>query len=217
MKSNKQIHISHEVVEDSLKAKLVASAQGSGTKYKYKATALLAGKTTVRPYDPIFLKGLPDGMAGMWVVISVTHLFNKGLPYSMRVVLGSNERLIATPFPSNEVGLSSSTSTVPEIISDEQTFIEPIPLVDPVYVLNYNNYPRLTGNCDCGCDKTGFKSNEIEEYVAQIDAITPAPKNKDLFEIRLPDLSDENKKFTWGAISKERAHKIIRRGGYTAL
>jgi hypothetical protein len=217
MRSNKQIHISHEVVEDSLKAKLVASAQSSGTKYKYRATALLAGKATVRPYDPIFLKGLPDGMEGMWIVTSVTHIFNKGLPYSMRVTLGSNERLIATPLPVRNSELETSIPIVPEISSENQTFIEPIPLVDPVYVLNYNNYPRLTGNCDCGCDKTGFKSNELEEYIAQIDEITPAPKNKDLFEARLPDLSDVNRTFTWSAISKQRAHKNTRRSGYTSL
>ena len=217
MNSKKQIHISHEVVEDSLKAKLVASAQGSGVKYKYKATALLAGKTTIRPYDPIFLKGLPDGMEGMWVVISVTHIFNKGLPYSMRVVLGSNERLIATPFPISNSDPKDAITVTPEIISDDQTFIKPIRVKNPVYVLNYNNYPRLTGNCDCGCDKSGFKNNEVEEYIAQLDEITPAPKHKDLFEIRLPDLADENKKFTWGAINKERAHKYLKRDGYTTL
>ena len=89
------LHITHEVVNDPRKAESIARAKASQSRYKYKANALLVGYPKLEPYDPIYLKGLTDGMDGIWVVISVTHTINKGLPYTMSVHIGSNDELLS--------------------------------------------------------------------------------------------------------------------------
>jgi len=89
------LHITHEVVNDPRKAESIAKAKASQSRYRYLANALLLGYPKLEPYDPIYLKGLPDGMEGIWVVISVVHTINKGMPYTMSVHIGSNDELLA--------------------------------------------------------------------------------------------------------------------------
>jgi len=89
------LHITHEVVNDPRKAESIALAKASQSRYKYLANALLVGYPKLEPYDPIYLRGLPDGMDGIWVVISVVHIINSGLPYTMSVHIGSNDALLA--------------------------------------------------------------------------------------------------------------------------
>lgn len=89
------LHITHEVVNDPRKAESIARAKASQSRYKYKANALLIGYPKLEPYDPIYLKGLTDGMEGIWVVISVTHTINKIMPYTMSVHIGSNDELLS--------------------------------------------------------------------------------------------------------------------------
>jgi hypothetical protein len=95
MLENHSLHITHEVVNDPRKAESIARAKASQSRYKYLANALLLGYPKLEPYDPIYLKGLPDGMDGIWVVISVVHTINKGLPYTMSVHIGSNDQLLS--------------------------------------------------------------------------------------------------------------------------
>jgi hypothetical protein len=89
------LHITHEVVNDPRKAESIARAKASQSRYKYLANALLLGYPKLEPYDPIYLTGLADGMDGTWVVISVVHTINKGMPYTMSVHIGSNDEILS--------------------------------------------------------------------------------------------------------------------------
>jgi len=95
---NSKLSLTHEVVENAAKANLIAEGYSGGSQYKYKANAVLIGHAPLRPYDPIYLAGLRDNMSGVWVVISVTHVFNDSLKYTMKVHLGSNDMLLSIKY-----------------------------------------------------------------------------------------------------------------------
>lgn len=90
-----KLHIVHEVVDTSSKADALSEAQSSNSRYRYLAEATLLGYPNLRPYDPIYLDGLPDDMSGTWVVLSVVHVFNEIMAYQMEVTLGSNDYLLS--------------------------------------------------------------------------------------------------------------------------
>ena len=117
---NSKLSLTHEVVENSSKAKLISQGYSAGSQYKYKANALLIGYAPLRPYDPIYLKGLRDGMSGVWVVISVTHVFNDSLKYTMRVHLGSNDVLLKIKYDKPIKDVSKTIGVHYPKILDEQ-------------------------------------------------------------------------------------------------
>jgi hypothetical protein len=45
----------------------------------------------LRPYDPIYLDGLPNGMSGYWTVLSIKHVFGGSLAnYMMLLEVGTD-------------------------------------------------------------------------------------------------------------------------------
>jgi len=85
-------HYPYEVASSTNDAKLIADAQNKNHKYQYLAECTVAGDVTIRPYDPIYLDNLPNGMSGYWTVISVTHRFG-GEPgyYLLDLVVGTDQ------------------------------------------------------------------------------------------------------------------------------
>jgi len=84
-------HFPFEVATNSNDAKLIAEAQGKNHRYQYMAHCVLAGNADIRPYDPIYLDNLPNGMSGYWTVISVTHRFGgKSGYYMLDVLVGTD-------------------------------------------------------------------------------------------------------------------------------
>lgn len=117
-----RLNISHEVVDTPGKARQIAYAQSNQVKYKYKANALLSGYPNLRPYDPVYLTGLTDGMSGVWVVLSVTHVFNTTLPYTMKVLVGSTDALLALAPPKDAAQMYEVIPEIPTI-SEDATFL----------------------------------------------------------------------------------------------
>jgi hypothetical protein len=122
-----KLHIVHEVVDTSEKAAALSEAQSSHSKYRYLAEATLLGYPDLRPYDPIYLDGLPDNMSGVWVVLSAVHIFNEVIPYKMEVKLGSNEELLKRLTKTYNKDISSNKQARDIVISsDSESLFLPV-------------------------------------------------------------------------------------------
>ena len=80
-----------EVVNTLTEARQVASDISNEHKYIHRATARVVGSPNIRPYDPIYLDGLPNGMSGYWTVLSVKHVFGSSIvDYYMDLEIGTD-------------------------------------------------------------------------------------------------------------------------------
>jgi hypothetical protein len=85
-------HYPFEVAASTNDAKLIADAQNKNHKYQYMAEVTVVGDVNIRPYDPIYLDNLPNGLSGYWTVISVVHRFG-GKPgyYMLDLMVGTDK------------------------------------------------------------------------------------------------------------------------------
>lgn len=84
-------HHPHEVIKDLTSSKQIAKAYGETYKYQHRAKLTIVGHATLRPYDPIYLDGLPNGMSGYWTVISIEHIFGgRVAKYLMSIEVGTD-------------------------------------------------------------------------------------------------------------------------------
>jgi hypothetical protein len=130
-------HYPHEVIKDLTNSKQIANSYSDTKKYQHRAKVMLVGHATLRPYDPIYLDGLPNGMSGYWTVLSVEHIFGgRVAKYLMKIEVGTdvigevdskakdradtrdvqsdfaNQSLIASPSKLSEYNLSPNASTL---------------------------------------------------------------------------------------------------------
>lgn len=86
-----QKHQTYEVSTSLTDSKFIANDLADTNRYQYRASAVLVGNCLVKPYEAIYLDGLPNGMSGYWTVLSVTHIFG-GVPspYMMELELGTD-------------------------------------------------------------------------------------------------------------------------------
>lgn len=84
-------HLVYEVATSLTDSKHIAEDYNNAYRYQHRAHVTLVGYSTIRPYDPIYLDGLPNGMSGYWTVISVTHVFG-GSPanYMLSLEVGTD-------------------------------------------------------------------------------------------------------------------------------
>jgi hypothetical protein len=82
--------ITSEVAPTPAYSKTVLESIANTSAYRYKAKVRLRGTPSVRPYDVVYLDGLPEGMHGYWNVISVAHNFGENWPYYLDVEVGTD-------------------------------------------------------------------------------------------------------------------------------
>lgn len=84
-------HIVHEVATSLTEAKYIANDISDTRRYAYRAKAYVVGSATLRPYDPVYIDGVPNGMSGYWTVLSIRHIFGGiDAPYMMELELGTD-------------------------------------------------------------------------------------------------------------------------------
>jgi hypothetical protein len=130
-------HYPHEVIKGLTKSKQIAQSYSDTKKYQHRAKVTIVGHATLRPYDPIYLDGLPNGMSGYWTVLSIEHIFGgRVAKYMMSIEVGTdvigevdskakdrsdtrdvqsdfaNQSLTASPSKLSEYTLSPNASTV---------------------------------------------------------------------------------------------------------
>jgi len=85
-------HHVYEVATSLSESKYIASDLADTHRYAYRAKATVVGTCTLRPYDPIYLDGLPNDMSGYWTVLSVHHVFGGTVaPYMIELELGTDK------------------------------------------------------------------------------------------------------------------------------
>jgi len=119
------LHLVHEVVNDSNHAEAIAIAKSSKSRYTHFANALLIGDPDIQPYHPVYLQGLPDNMSGMWVVLSVVHTINLKYHYTMSVRLGSNSELLAKKPPKDVKGSVDIHQITTKLLNEDNSFYKP--------------------------------------------------------------------------------------------
>lgn len=86
-----QKHHSYEVSTSLTESKTIADNYAEANRYQHRAKVMVVGNATLRPYDPIYLDGLPNGMSGYWTVLSIEHVFNGKLTgYVMHLEVGTD-------------------------------------------------------------------------------------------------------------------------------
>jgi len=193
--SNYKISLAHEVVDSSQKAHSIAQGHSSSARYKYKANALLVGMSSLRPYDPVYFKGLRDGMSGIWVVISVTHVFNLGLKYTMKVHLGSNDQLLQIK-PSNlGEDIAKHSGNVQPRIPNEYESLHSLQRADTknYSINNINTHQFSLDNKPV----PGNLSSTLKTYVQTNVAQTSGELHPDPYEIRKPSFPNASKSIVW--------------------
>jgi hypothetical protein len=165
------------------------------------------GFVPLSPYDPIRLVGLTDNMNGLWVVLSVTHTFKKEFPYSMKVSLGSNEKLLNTVVNTPVVDIANADYSVNsddiatmfyengmflEVTNDSSGdfFIESVEfdVVTPEdYEVEDKNNPVVKF----------INSLDKTKYEASSDPFNGVVYNRDLFEITPPDFTGSDFEENW--------------------
>lgn len=83
--SFKKHHI-NESAASFTEASQIAQGYNQAHKWQHRAHVVVVGNPHIRPYDPIYLDGLPNGMSGYWTVISVKHIFG-GRPANYMIEL----------------------------------------------------------------------------------------------------------------------------------
>jgi hypothetical protein len=84
-------HHPHEVIKDLTSSKQIAQSFNDANKYQHRAKVTIVGHATLRPYDPIYLDGLPNGMSGYWTVLSVEHVFGGRVAnYMVEIEVGTD-------------------------------------------------------------------------------------------------------------------------------
>jgi len=74
-------HHVYEVANSLSDSKHIADDYTNAHRYQHRATVTVVGYPELRPYDPIYLDGLPNGLSGYWTVLSVKHIFGGYIPY----------------------------------------------------------------------------------------------------------------------------------------
>ena len=84
-------HQVYDVATSLTESKYIANDLADAKRYQYRARVVLVGNSIVKPYEAIYLDGLPNGMSGYWTVLSVKHIFG-GAPadYMMELDIGTD-------------------------------------------------------------------------------------------------------------------------------
>jgi hypothetical protein len=84
-------HQVHEVIDNLSDARHIGRDYALATRYTHRMLVTIAASPNIRPYDPIYLDGLLNGLSGYWTVLEVQHLFNSPQAnYTMKLLVGAD-------------------------------------------------------------------------------------------------------------------------------
>lgn len=185
-------HHPHEVIEDLSHSKQVSNAYQDTNRYQHRAQVTIVGHATLRPYDPIYLDGLPNGLSGYWTVLSVQHVFGGGTAhYIMNLEVGTDVI--------GDVNLNAEKQSD---IRDVQSDFTNQSLTDsPSKLTDYNLSPNsLSLNPDYGIISATAVKNTSQVSVPNVKGATA-------FKFAGPNIGGIKQTTTWAATSNG---KVVR-------
>ena len=165
-----QNHV-QEVVRSVTEAKQIANDYAANKQYVHRAKVSTIGNSNVRPYYPIYLDGLPNGLSGYWTVLSVRHTFG-GIParYMLEMEVGTDIIGDINPNASKAV----ITRDVQAEIAGQSSGAIPDPiLVDVQLSPNSSSLSPNYGTTDSTFANTGSEVAIPETLSANMYAVTP--------------------------------------------
>jgi len=174
----------YEVADSLTDSKLIASDISDARRYAHRAKATIVGDSRVKPYEPIYLDGLPNGMSGYWTVLSVKHIFGSELArYMIEVELGTDVLGETDPNAYKQQQYRDVNSE----ISKQAIRTSDSRLVD--YSLSVNSSALTTPKVSSPTISTPAR------------ALSPDPTSPDLYQTAVPDFSSISRTTTWVANS----------------
>jgi len=185
-------HYPHEVITDLTNSKQVAQSYSQTHKYQHRAKVTIVGHATLRPYDPIYLDGLPNGMSGYWTVLSIEHIFGgRVAKYLMTLEVGTD--VIGDTDP-NAKGRSDTRDVQSDFAGQSLT-------VPSSKLTEYN----LSPNASTLNPKYGVTAKTAVQNLSKVSVpkVTGATAFKDL----APNLSGIKKTVQWSATTSGKVLK----------
>jgi hypothetical protein len=185
-------HYPHEVITDLTNSKQVAQSYSQTHKYQHRAKVTIVGHATLRPYDPIYLDGLPNGMSGYWTVLSIEHIFGgRVAKYLMTLEVGTD--VIGDTDP-NAKGRSDTRDVQSDFAGQSLT-------VPSSKLTEYN----LSPNASTLNPKYGVTAKTAVQNLSKVSVpkVTGATAFKDL----TPNLNGIKKTVQWSATTSGKVLK----------
>jgi hypothetical protein len=185
-------HYPHEVVKDLTNSKQIAQAFSDTKKYQHRAKVTIVGHATLRPYDPIYLDGLPNGMSGYWTVLSIEHIFGgRVAKYMMNIEVGTDV-----------IGETDSKAKTRADTRDVQSdFANQSLTVAPAKLSEYNLSPNASPvNLKYGVTSKTAVQNTSKVAVPKVVGATA-------FKDQAPNIAGIKKTVQWVATSSGRVLK----------
>jgi hypothetical protein len=184
-----QAHHVFEVATSFADAQHIANDYNNANKYQHRAVVSIVGHAPLRPYDPIYLAGLPNGMSGYWTVLAVKHIFG-GSPadYMQELVVGTDTIGDTNP----NAAANSSYRDVQSELSGQSLETANTTLTE--YSLSPNSTP--------------VTPNYGDTYLTQVNSSSsvgvPEMSDADPFSTTPPDLSQITNVIKWTATDSGR-------------
>ena len=187
-------HYPYEAATSLSDAKHIADDYSNVHKYQHRATVTVVGHADLRPYDPIYLDGLPNGMSGYWTVLSVVHIFG-GRPTNYLLKLEVGTDIIGET--NDSAKYNSGVRDVQGDLSGQSLAVADVSLTE------YNDSPNLSSlEPDYGITPTTANTADSPSAVPSAASLKATP-----FKDKAPNLSNVKKKVQWSAKSSSRVVK----------
>jgi len=178
-----QKHQVYDVATSLTESKYIANDLADAKRYQFRASAVLVGNSSVKPYEAIYLDGLPNGMSGYWTVLAVKHIFG-GAPadYMMEVELGTD----VLGDTSESAKKSKQTRDVVGELSGQAVQPAKAKLKDYSFAVNDSPIEPSYG-------RTTPTSKVVKRTTAVPETIVP----NDPYSVKAPDFSNVKRTVKW--------------------
>ena len=187
-----QTHHVYEVASSFADSQHIATDYSNANKYQHKAVVSIVGHAPLRPYDPIYLDGLPNGMSGYWTVLTVKHIFG-GRPadYMQELIVGTDTLGDTNP----DAAKNSSYRDVQSELAGQSIDNANAALTEYSLSPNSSSLESLNG------------STKLTQVTSDSTVGVPAVSGMSPFADTSPDISQVTNVLKWTATSSGRVIK----------
>ena len=179
-----QNHV-QEVVNNLTEAKQIANDYAADKQYVHRATVTTIGNANVRPYHPVYLDGLPNGLSGYWTVLSVEHVFG-GIParYMLKLEVGTNVV--------GDINPNASKAVATRDVQAELAGQDPNAVSDPILV-----DVQLSPNSSDLSPNYGTTNSTSATTTSEV--AIPEAMSANMYAINPPNFSEMSDSTSWAA------------------
>ena len=175
-------HYPYENATSLTESKYIADDYSNTHRYQHRAEVMIVGNATLRPYDPNYLDGLPNGMSGYWTVLSIQHVFG-GSPARYLLYLEVGTDVIGDVNPN--AAMQSDTRDIQNDLANQSLVASDTGLT--TYSLSPNSSAINTNN---GVTPTTARTNTTSVSI-------PAVAGATAFKDKAPNLTGVKKTVQW--------------------